>query len=338
MTVWRPRLNANWSCTLFLILKCWWTRPLLWKMRDAVWKISASEKGTRLITLAITEARQIFKRVGHTNPHPMSHAQSRIFMQGTRNSPIAPALLVTLVEKKGTMPNSAPSRGTRPRSQTTVEIIQRPSATISTPKPNNGGNNSVPKRNNFNPNNNHRKGHLNHVTKEEAQNALDIVLGTFPVNTIPAMVLFDSGASHSFISKSFALQNNFSMLPLEKSLTIKSPGIQQVSQNYCQNVVIEFEGLEFHANLIVLENKGLDVILGMDWLTTNKGFIDCFNRIVILTHHQGKTIRVSAKEGKRPRQPRLNKVDVSELNKVPVVCEFPDVFPESCQACHQIEK
>ena len=205
---------------------------------------------------------------------------------------------------------------------------QCPKPRNSTPKPNNGGNNSAPKRNNFNPNNNHRKGHLNHVTKEEAQNAPDIVLGTFPVNTIPAMVLFDSGASHSFISKSFALQNNFSMLPLEKSIIIKSPGIQQVSQNYCQNVVIEFEGLEFYANLIVLENKGLDVILGMDWLTTNKGFIDCFNRTVILTHHQGKTIRVSAKEGKRPRQPRLNKVDVSELNKVPVVCEFPDVFPE----------
>ena len=133
MTVWRPRLNANWSCTLFLILKHWWTKPLLWKMRDAVWKISASEKGTRLITLAITEARQIFKRVGHTNSHPMSHAQSRIFMQGTRNSHIAPALLVTLVEKKGTMPNSAPSQGIQPQSRTTAATIPRPSETISIP-------------------------------------------------------------------------------------------------------------------------------------------------------------------------------------------------------------
>ena len=101
------------------------------------------------------------------------------------------------------------------------------------------------------------------------------------------------------------------MLPLEKAIIIKARGIQQVSQNYCQNVVIEFEGLEFYANLIVLENKGLDVILGMDWLTTNKGFIDCFNRTVILTHHHRKTIKVSAKERQIPRQPRLNKVYVS---------------------------
>ena len=84
------------------------------------------------------------------------------------------------------------------------------------------------------------------------------------------------------------------MLPLEKSMIIKSPGIKKVTQNYCQGVVIDLERLKFHANLIVLENKGLDVILGMDWLTTNKGFIVCFNRTVILTHHHGKTIEIAA--------------------------------------------
>ena len=205
---------------------------------------------------------------------------------------------------------------------------QCPKPRDSAPKPNNGGNNPAPKRNNFNPSNNHRKGHLNHVTREEAQNAPDIVLGTFPVNTVPATVLFDSGASHSFVSKSFVLQHAFLILPLEKSMIIKSPGNKQIAQSYCQGVIIEFEGLKFQANLIVLENKGLDVILGMDWLTTNKGFIDCFNRTVILTHHHGKTIKVTAQERPRSRQPKLNKVDILELRKVPVVCEFPDVFPE----------
>ena len=113
------------------------------------------------------------------------------------------------------------------------------------PQAENGGNNPAPRRNNFNPNKNHKKGHLNHVTKEEAQNAPDVVLGTFPVNTIPATVLFDSGASHSFISKSFALQHDFSMLPLEKSMTINSAGIKKITQSYCQGVVIEIEGLKF---------------------------------------------------------------------------------------------
>ena len=93
-------------------------------------------------------------------------------------------------------------------------------------------------------------------------------------------------------------------------------------------MVIEIEGLKFQANLIVLENKGLDVILGMDWLTTNKGFINCFNWTVILTHHHGKTIKIAAQERPISRQPNLNKMGISELRKVPVVCEFLDVFPE----------
>ena len=49
------------------------------------------------------------------------------------------------------------------------------------------------------------------------------------------------------------------MLPLEKSMIIKSPGNKQITQSYCQGVIIEFERLKFQANLIVLENKGLEV-------------------------------------------------------------------------------
>ena len=74
-----------------------------------------------------------FQKGGTHKPRRIIHAQSRISMQETRSSHIAQALLVTLVEKKGTMPSSAPSQGTRPQSRTTVAIIQRPSGTISTP-------------------------------------------------------------------------------------------------------------------------------------------------------------------------------------------------------------
>jgi hypothetical protein len=41
---------------------------------------------------------------------------------------------------------------------------------------------------------------VNHVTVEAAQEAPEVVLGMFLVNSHPATVLFDSGASHSFIS------------------------------------------------------------------------------------------------------------------------------------------
>jgi hypothetical protein len=44
---------------------------------------------------------------------------------------------------------------------------------------------------------------VNHVNAETAQEAPEVMLGTFSVNSIPATILFDSGASHSFISQAF---------------------------------------------------------------------------------------------------------------------------------------
>ncbi|XP_066165540.1 uncharacterized protein [Oryza sativa Japonica Group] len=45
---------------------------------------------------------------------------------------------------------------------------------------------------------------VNHASAEEAQSAPEVILGTFPVNSTPAIILFDSGATHSIISKRFA--------------------------------------------------------------------------------------------------------------------------------------
>ena len=118
------------------------------------------------------------------------------------------------------------------------------------------------------------------MTFEEAQNAPDIVFGMFPVNTINATVLFDSGASHSCISKRFASKNQFLFSPLKNSMVIQSPGSKQSTQWYCQDVNIEIKGMKFLANLIVLEAIDLDVILGMDWLNIYGVTIDCKKKMV----------------------------------------------------------
>ena len=52
-------------------------------------------------------------------------------------------------------------------------------------------------------------GRVNHVTVEHAQEAPDVVLGMFPINSYYGLVLFDTGASHSFISRSFAEKHHF---------------------------------------------------------------------------------------------------------------------------------
>jgi hypothetical protein len=48
---------------------------------------------------------------------------------------------------------------------------------------------------------------------------------------------------------------------------------------------------EFPVNLVILEPQGLDVILGMDWMATYEGQIDCSKKIVTLTTLEKKRIR-----------------------------------------------
>ena len=47
-------------------------------------------------------------------------------------------------------------------------------------------------------------GRVHHVSAKDAHDDPDVVLGTLLVNCHPASVLFDTGASHSFISESYA--------------------------------------------------------------------------------------------------------------------------------------
>jgi hypothetical protein len=44
---------------------------------------------------------------------------------------------------------------------------------------------------------------VNHVLVEDAQAAPDIIIGMILVNDNGAIVLFDSGASHSFVDTNF---------------------------------------------------------------------------------------------------------------------------------------
>jgi len=58
---------------------------------------------------------------------------------------------------------------------------------------------------------------------EEVQEAPDVVYGEFLVNSASASVLFDSGASHSFVSACFALKNDLKTVLLPTPLWIRTP-------------------------------------------------------------------------------------------------------------------
>jgi hypothetical protein len=63
-----------------------------------------------------------------------------------------------------------------------------------------------------------QKGQVNHLNVEEVMNEPDAVMGMFPLNSFTALVLFDTGASHSFISRTFANKNGFPTETIGKKL------------------------------------------------------------------------------------------------------------------------
>jgi hypothetical protein len=96
---------------------------------------------------------------------------------------------------------------------------------------------------------------------EEAQEALDVVIGMFLINDTSVVVLFDSGASHSFISATYIGKHNLPLALLKCQMIVSSPGGDLPVRQFCPKVNIKISGVDFVANLIVLESKGIDVIL-----------------------------------------------------------------------------
>jgi hypothetical protein len=170
------------------------------------------------------------------------------------------------------------------------------------------------------------------VAVEEAQEAPDVVIGMFLVNDTSAVVLFDSGASHSFIFTAYVGKHNLPLALLRCQMIVCSPGGDMPARQLCPKVNLKIKGVDFVANLIVLELKGIDVILGMDWLSKHKVLIDCAKKSVKLTTLEGKEMEfvtepVVTTKGVANRA-NVNQLDASQGSEVPVVNEFPNFFPE----------
>jgi hypothetical protein len=102
------------------------------------------------------------------------------------------------------------------------------------------------------------------VTTEEAQQAQDVVLGMFLASSHPATILFDLGASHSFISSSFVVKHQLPKTIMKQTMLVSSPGGEMRIKHICPAISITIRGVDYLTNLIVLDSKGIDIILGMD--------------------------------------------------------------------------
>jgi hypothetical protein len=167
---------------------------------------------------------------------------------------------------------------------------------------------------------------------EEAQEAPNIVIGIFFINDTSIVVLFYSEASHSLISTTYVEKHNLPLALLKCQMIVSSPGGDMLARKLCPKVNPKIRGIDFVANLIVLESKGIDIILGMDWLSKHKVRIDYAKKSVKLTTLDGKGLKfvvepvVTAKGA--ANHAKVNQMEASQGSLVLVVSQFPNVFPE----------
>jgi hypothetical protein len=168
---------------------------------------------------------------------------------------------------------------------------------------------------------------VNHITAEDAQQAPDVVFGMFLANSNPTTVLFDSGASHSFISSRFVATHNLPIVTMNHTMLVSSPGGEMKTRRMCPAVSVSIRGVDFLSNLIILGSLVIDIILGMDWLKKYNGVIHCAKHAVQITGANGTKVEFVATASTRTSV-SLNTMKAIPMEEIRVVHDFPDVFPK----------
>jgi len=124
-------------------------------------------------------------------------------------------------------------------------------------------------------------------------------------------------------------KHNLKAITIDKgSYCISAAGNDISTNQVVLGATLEIGDRQFLADLVVLPSVGVDVILGMKWMNGNRVLIDTTTRVVMLRDP-------NTKEAFLMQLPRdiqicstMNAVTSRAIKDIPVVCEFPDVFPD----------
>jgi hypothetical protein len=172
-----------------------------------------------------------------------------------------------------------------------------------------------------------KTGRINYTTMEDIPEGEQVLAGTFSLNGYPAVVLFDSAATHDFITKACTQRCQLSIHHINTPYLISTPGGRVVTKQTVAHAPLDLAGKLYKPSLIVLNGQGLDIILGMGWMRAHNALLGTTTQVVQLdsptygTHVlQLSSIPVAT--------PSVHHTAAQNLEDIPIACEFSDVFPE----------
>jgi hypothetical protein len=172
-----------------------------------------------------------------------------------------------------------------------------------------------------------RQGRINFTTLVELPDGAPVMSGTFSIPHKPVVTLFDSGATHSFISNNCGTRIGLDLCPTQGSYMISTPGGKITSNQMVKSVPIQLGSQVIKTDLVLLNLEGIDVILRTNWMTEHRLLLDISSRVIeINSPHQGVIILYL------PQQKYLHSCTYAipdiKVKDIPVVCEYSDVFPD----------
>ncbi|XP_075473299.1 uncharacterized protein LOC142504301 [Primulina tabacum] len=130
----------------------------------------------------------------------------------------------------------------------------------------------------------------------------------------PEGVIADTGESHSFLSAAFIDEHEIATTLLLDTVAVSTPaGVHLMSHEIVLNCVIRFDDNLMITNLVKLSMSDFDSLLGMDTLTNYRATVNCFHGVVIFRPYYGN---------------KWNFYEILKVSDIPVVKDFPDVFPD----------
>ncbi|GJS81531.1 putative nucleotidyltransferase, ribonuclease H [Tanacetum coccineum] len=185
----------------------------------------------------------------------------------------------------------------------------------------------------------------------------NVVAGTFLLNNRYAYILFDTGADRSFVSTAFSTLLDIIPNTLDHGYNVELADGRIIGVNtILMGCTLDFLNHPFNINLMPVEMGSFDAIIGMDWLSKYSVVIDCAKKIVRIP--SGSEILIVRGDGcSEGHRTRLNVISCTKVQKyllkgshvflahvttkeiedksekkrledVPIVKDFPDVFPE----------
>jgi hypothetical protein len=168
---------------------------------------------------------------------------------------------------------------------------------------------------------------VNFTTLSELPEGAPIMTGTFTIHHQPAVILFDSGATHNFISPKFGTKVGLDYYHIKGTYMIATPAGKIASNQICRIVPIQLGSNLIKTDLLLLDLEGMDILLGMDWMIRHRVSLDISSRAVeIDSPYQGTTILYLLQ--RKCINSCAYAIEGIKLEDIPVVCEYPDVFPD----------